>query len=127
MLQAALLAAKTASAAFGALGLIVAAAVIVAVPVVAPAIVVSAVSVGTTRVSRRPEVASRTRLAWTVLGDIQAQRTAGDLSSVDLLDGLGGVLFGCESNEREPSGPTGFAIFRDVNIYDFAYFSKELA
>jgi len=46
---------------------------------------------------------------------------------VDLLDGLGGVLLGCESNERESSGSPGFAILWDVNVYDFAYFSEELA
>ena len=46
---------------------------------------------------------------------------------MDLLDGLGGVLLGCESNERESSGPPGFAILWDVNVYDFAYFSEELA
>jgi hypothetical protein len=46
---------------------------------------------------------------------------------VDLLHGLGGVLFGCESNERESSGSPGFAILWDVNIYDFADLSEELA
>ena len=46
---------------------------------------------------------------------------------MDLLHSLGGVLFGCESNERESSGSPGFAILWDVNIYDFADLSEELA
>jgi hypothetical protein len=70
LLQAALLAAKTASASLGALGLLVAAAVIVAASVVAATIVVAPVAVIAARVSRRPEVASWARLARTILGDI---------------------------------------------------------
>jgi len=46
---------------------------------------------------------------------------------VDFLHCFGGVLLGCESNERESSGPPGFAILWDMNIYDFADFSEELA
>jgi hypothetical protein len=46
---------------------------------------------------------------------------------VDFLYRFSGVLLGCESHERESSGPPGFAILWDVNVYDFAYFPEELA
>jgi len=65
-------------------------------------------------------------LARAILGDVQPQRTAGDLSSVNLLHCLGGVFRSGESDERESTRPTGFAILGNVNIHYFTDFAKQL-
>ena len=44
-----------------------------------------------------------------------------------LFDGLRGVLFRCEPDEREPPGAAGFPVLWNVNINDLADFSEELA
>jgi hypothetical protein len=72
------------------------------------------------------EIASRTGRARTVLRDVEPQRTSGDLASMELLNRLLGMFFGCKPHEREAPGAARLAVFWNVNIHYLADFTEEL-
>jgi hypothetical protein len=132
-LQASFLAAQAPATAFGLLRSVerapVAAVVSAAAVVAAAAVEVAAAWVAATVVPvrrRAAEIAPLTRGPRPIFRDIEAQFTSTDLASVELLDCLGCVLFGCEPNECEASGAARLAVLGNVNVNDLADFSEEL-
>jgi hypothetical protein len=77
-------------------------------------------------VRRSAEVAPLASRSRSVLGDVEPQRTAGNLSSVELLNCLLRVRFVSETNEREAAGSAALAVFRDVNVDDLANLAEQL-
>lgn len=82
---------------------------------------------GREAVAARLEIAARTRRARAVLCDIQTQGASSDFPSMQLFDGLFGVLLRREPDEREASRPSRFAVFRNVHIHDLPNLSEQLA
>jgi hypothetical protein len=155
--EAALLAAKSATAAFRTLRLVerTAAAAASVVPVVAAlvavAIVVPAIVLFRHRLGRRTtivpaaaakvasasgiaasaailvEVSPLTRWARAVFRDVEAQWAPTDRSPVELLHCLLRVVFFGEPDEREAPRATRFAVLGNVNVNDLADFTEDFA
>ena len=138
-LEAALLAAEAASAAFRPLRLVVRAAASVVAAIIVAAVageVVGSVAVGpwgsaseiaAASVRRRAaEVSALPGRTRAVFRDIEAQCAAPDLAPMELLDGLLGVFFSTEADEGKTPGTAGFAVFWNVNVHHLANFTKEL-
>jgi hypothetical protein len=126
LLEASLLAAQSATAAFGLLRPLerttVAAAATVAASSVAATVVVAGEAVG----RRAAEIALLARGPGPVFCDIEAQIAATDLASMELLDSLGGMLFSSEPNECEASGASTLAVLGNVNVNDLTDLAEEL-
>jgi len=75
---------------------------------------------------RAAEIAPLTWGPGPVLRDVQPQLASADFASVELLDGLGGMLFSREPDECEPSGTSGVAILGNVNVNDLPDLPEEL-
>ena len=88
--------------------------------------VASALVVARVSIPWRAIVAALPGRARTVFSDVQPQSAAGDLPAVELLDGLSGVLFSGEPNEREASGAARFAVLGNVNVNHLADLPEEL-
>jgi hypothetical protein len=82
--------------------------------------------VGAPAGGRTPEIAPLAGLAGAVFRDVQAQSAPGDLSPVELLNGLLGVLFSGESNERKASGAACFAVLWNVDVHDLTDLAEDL-
>jgi hypothetical protein len=127
LLEASLLAAQSATAAFGLLRplertTVAAAAATVAASSVAATVVVAGEAVG----RRAAEIALLARGPGPVFCDIEAQIAATDLASMELLDSLGGMLFSSEPNECEASGASTLAVLGNVNVNDLTDLAEEL-
>jgi hypothetical protein len=151
-LEAALLAAETATAALGSLRLVeratssAAAVVAIVVALVAVPVVVAPVvrlgrasGVGASEVASatatgisastavRVEIAPLARGARAVFGDVEAQRAPADRTPVELLNCLLGVVFFGEPNECEAPRATRFAVLWNVNVNDLTDFTEDFA
>ncbi len=128
LLEASLLAAQSATAAFGLLRplerttVAAAAAATVAASSVAATVVVAGEAVG----GRAAEIALLARGPGPVFCDIEAQIAATDLASMELLDSLRGMLFSSKPNECEASGASTLAVLGNVNVNDLTDFTEEL-
>jgi len=126
-LEASLLAAQASATALGLLRPIertTVATTATATPIIAAAMIVLAARI---TVRRRPKIPLLTRGPGTVFRDVEAQFASADFPTVELFDGLSGVLFGSKPNECEPSRASAFAILWNVNVNDLTDLSEELA
>ncbi len=124
VLEAALLAAEPTATAFGLLRFVERTSVTTTTTVVAATTAAAAVVVAIR--GRTTEVALLTRRTRAVFSDIEPQVAATNLTSVELLDGLGGVPIICEPNECEASRASTLAVLWNVNVNDLTDLTKEL-
>ena len=75
---------------------------------------------------RSPKIPPLAGLARAVFRNVQAQRAPGDLSPVELLNCLFGVLFSGEPNECKASGAACFAVLWNVDVHDLTDLAEDL-
>src|SRR6185503_17162487 len=62
-----------------------------------------------------------------LLGLIDGQRPAAELATVQLVDGLLGVLLAAHLDEREAAGPAGLAVHHHLGLGDGAALAEHFA